>query len=59
MMKAMFRKIFKGTSKDRIAAVAGPPTVNIGNEVPEENNKAGSPSKRIKWYEKQLLFHKF
>ena len=50
MMKAMFKKLFNGTSKDRIAAVAGPPTVNIGNEDPEGNNKIGSPSKRIKWY---------
>jgi hypothetical protein len=49
MMKAMFRKLFKGSSKDRVAAAAGPAVVNIGNNDQEGNNKIGSPSRRIKW----------
>jgi hypothetical protein len=55
MMKAMFRKLFKGSSKDRVAAAAGPPSATISNNDPEGNNKVGSPSKRIKWYEVHLL----
>lgn len=59
MMKAMFKKFFKGSSKDRVAAVAGPQPANITcSNDPEANNKVGSPSKRIKWWEAQLL-HKF
>lgn len=48
MMKAMFRKFFRGSTKDRVAAVAGPPPANISDDS-EPTNKVGSPSKRIKW----------
>lgn len=54
MMKAMFKKLFKGSSKDRVAAVNGPAPANIGSNDPEAN-KVGSPSKRIKWWESSVV----
>lgn len=53
MMKAVFRRIFKSSSKDKVAVA------EINKNEPEESNKnngnsrngTGSPSRRVKWWE--------
>jgi hypothetical protein len=47
MMKAMFKKIFKSSSKDKVAAVTN--NLNEPQQEGTSRNASDSPVRRVKW----------
>lgn len=50
MMKAVFKKLFKSSSKDKVA-VATNNTNEQQQEGTSRNNVTDSPARRVKWWE--------